>query len=82
MTGRFFLFEVRYWLRQPMVYIFLVILGLLPYFAITSDNVSIGGGIGNVYKNAPFVVYQFYGAMSFIAGSLQVMSSQGEMRTV
>jgi len=67
MTGRFFLFEVRYWLRQPMVYIFLVILGLLPYFAITSDNVTIGGGIGNVYKNAPFVVYQFYGVMSFIA---------------
>lgn len=67
MTRKFFFFEVRYWLRQPMVYIFLLILGLLPFFAVISDNVSIGGGIGNVHKNAPFVVYQFYGAMSFLA---------------
>ncbi|MGB3526424.1 MAG: M1 family aminopeptidase [Flavobacteriales bacterium] len=67
MTRQFFFFEVRYWLRQPMVYIFLVILGLLPFFAIISENVQIGGGIGNVYKNAPYVAYQFYGAMSFLA---------------
>ncbi len=67
MTRKFFLFEVRYWLRQPMVYIFFLILGLLPFFAVISDNVQIGGGIGNVFKNAPYVVYQFYGAMSFIA---------------
>ena len=67
MTWRFFLFEVRYWLRQPMVYIFLLIIALLPFFATISSNVTIGGGIGNVYKNAPSVVYQFYGAMSFIA---------------
>jgi ABC-type transport system involved in multi-copper enzyme maturation permease subunit len=67
MTRKFFFFEVRYWLRQPMVYIFFLILGLLPFFAVISDNVTIGGGIGNVFKNAPYVVYQFYGAMSFIA---------------
>lgn len=67
MTRQFFFFEVRYWQRQPMVYIFLLIIGLLPFFAVISDNVQIGGGIGNVYRNAPYVVYQFYGAMSFIA---------------
>ncbi|MBS1937628.1 MAG: ABC transporter permease [Bacteroidetes bacterium] len=67
MTRRFFFFEVRYWLRQPMVYIFLLILGLLPFFAVISDNVRIGAGIGNVYRNAPYIVYQFYGAMSFLA---------------
>ena len=67
MTRQFFYFEVRYWLRQPMVYIFFLILGLLPFFAVVSENVQIGGGIGNVFKNAPYVVYQFYGAMSFLA---------------
>ncbi len=67
MTRRFFYFEVRYWLRQPMVYIFLLILGLLPFFATISDKVTLGGGMGNVYRNAPYVVYQFYGAMSFLA---------------
>ena len=67
MTRRFLYFEVRYWLRQPMVYIFFLIMGLLPFFAVMSDNVQIGGGVGNVYRNAPYVVYQFYGAMSFLA---------------
>lgn len=66
MTRKFFFFEVRYWLRQPMVYIFILITGLLPFFAVISDNVQIGGGIGNVYRNANHVVYQFYGAMSFL----------------
>jgi ABC-type transport system involved in multi-copper enzyme maturation permease subunit len=66
MIARFFLFEVRYWLRQPMVYIFLLINALLVFGAVTTENVNIGGGTGNVFKNAPFVAYQFYGAMSFI----------------
>ncbi|HEX2617695.1 MAG TPA: hypothetical protein VHL57_09140, partial [Flavobacteriales bacterium] len=67
MIARFFLFEVRYWLRQPMVYIFFAILALLTFLATVSESVQIGGGVGNVYKNAPFVVYQFYGVMSFMA---------------
>lgn len=67
MTRRFFLFELRYWLRQPMVYIFLVIMGLLPFFSVMSDSVVFGGGFGNVDRNAPYVVYQLYGAMSFFA---------------
>ena len=66
MIARFFLFEVRYWLRQPMVYIFLFINALLVFGAVATENVNIGGGTGNVFKNAPFVAYQFYGVMSFI----------------
>ena len=66
MIARFFLFEVRYWLRQPMVYIFLFINALLVFGAVSTENVNIGGGTGNVFKNAPFVAYQFYGVMSFI----------------
>lgn len=67
MIARFLLFEVRYWLRQPMVYIFLFILALLTFGATASDSVNIGGGVGNVYKNAPYVAYQWYGVMSFLA---------------
>lgn len=67
MILRMMLFEVRYWLRQPMVYIFTFILALLTFGATSSEAVNIGGGIGNVYKNAPFVVYTFHGIMSFIA---------------
>ena len=66
MIGRIFLFEVRYWLRQPMVYIFLLILGLMVFGAVSTENIQIGGSIGSVYRNAPEVVYNFYGLMSFI----------------
>ncbi|MBP6697328.1 MAG: hypothetical protein KA175_06900, partial [Flavobacteriales bacterium] len=61
MIARMFLFEVRYWLRQPMVYIFLFVNALLSFGATASDSVQIGGGVGNVVKNAPYVVYIFYG---------------------
>lgn len=67
MILRMMLFEVRYWLRQPMVYIFTFLLALLTFGATSSEAVNIGGGIGNVYKNAPFVIYTFHGIMSFIA---------------
>ncbi|HRH71175.1 MAG TPA: M1 family aminopeptidase [Flavobacteriales bacterium] len=66
MIGRIFLFEVRYWLRQPMVYIFLLILALMVFGAVGTENIQIGGSIGSVYRNAPEVVYNFYGIMSFI----------------
>ncbi len=67
MILRFFLFEVRYWLRQPMAYIFMFINALLVFGATSSDTVQIGGGVGSVWKNAPYVVYIFYGIMSFLA---------------
>ena len=66
MIARFFLFEVRYWLRQPMVYIFLLINALLVFGAVTSDNVQLGSAVGNTLKNAPYLVYIWYNVMSFI----------------
>jgi len=60
-------FEVRYWLRQPMVYIFLLINALLIFGASSSDNITVGSGIGNVHKNAPFVIQNFYAIMSLIS---------------
>lgn len=59
-------FEIRYWLRQPMVYVFLLINALLVFFAVSMDNVTIGTSIGNVHKNAPFVVLNLYAFMSLI----------------
>jgi ABC-2 type transport system permease protein len=55
----FFFAELRYALRQPMVYIFLLLMALLTFGATASDNVVIGGAMGNVYKNAPHVITQF-----------------------
>ncbi|MDU8886650.1 M1 family aminopeptidase [Yeosuana sp. MJ-SS3] len=60
-----FLFsELKYTLKQPMVYIFLCIISLLVFFAIVSDNVTIGDSFGNVYKNAPHVITIYISVMT------------------
>ncbi|MBX7241888.1 MAG: hypothetical protein K1X92_09070 [Bacteroidia bacterium] len=61
-----FSFELRYWLRQPMMYVFFLINFLLVFFAAASNDISIGGSFGNVYKNAPYVIQSTFGAMSII----------------
>jgi ABC-2 type transport system permease protein len=61
-----FFFELRYWLRQPMVYVFLVINTLLIFGATSSDTIQVGGSFGNITKNAPFVIQSYYSVMSYI----------------
>jgi ABC-2 type transport system permease protein len=56
----FFKFELGYWLRGYMVYIFLGIIALLFGFATGSDNVQVGAAMGNTLRNAPFVIMQFF----------------------
>ena len=64
--GAIYRFEVRYGLRQPIFWICLVIFFLLTFFAVTTDAVQIGGAIGNVHRNAPYVIMQFLLVMSVI----------------
>jgi ABC-type transport system involved in multi-copper enzyme maturation permease subunit len=58
--------EIDYWLRSPMLWIFFTIISLLVFGAVSSENVQIGGGVGNVVKNAPSVIQNYYGVMSLI----------------
>ncbi len=67
MFWNIFRFEVRYWLKQPMIYIFLFVNALLIFGATSSDSVQVGGAVGNVNKNAPFVVENFYAVISIIS---------------
>jgi ABC-2 type transport system permease protein len=67
MFKTFFSFELKSWLRSPMPWIFLFIIALLCFFATISDQVSIGGGYGNVWKNAPFVAQNWYGVFSLLS---------------
>ena len=55
----FFLSELRYSFRNPMVYLFFLIVFLVVFGANVSDNIVIGGSIGNVYRNAPNVITTF-----------------------
>lgn len=59
MFKEFFLKEIKTALKRPMIYIFMAIPFLLVFFAIVSDNVTIGGLIGDVKKNAPSVLASY-----------------------
>ncbi|HEX5003480.1 MAG TPA: M1 family aminopeptidase [Bacteroidia bacterium] len=63
---RYFIFEIRHWLRQPMTWVFLAINTLLIFGATSSDSIQVGGSFGNVFKNAPFVIQNYYSVMSII----------------
>ncbi len=56
MIMEFFRFELRQQLRSPLLWLLAVLFALLGFGATASDAVQIGGGIGNVYRNAPSVV--------------------------
>lgn len=70
MFKEFFLLELRSAFKRPMVYIFLICITLLTFGAIVSDNIVIGGSVGNVYKNAPFIITQFVAILSLVLGVL------------
>lgn len=63
---KFIQFELKYWLKTPMVWIFLLINALLVFFAVASEHVTIGGGVGNTHKNAPYIIEQYYAIFSTI----------------
>jgi len=64
MTWEILKFELRYHLKQPLFYILFVIFFFLTFGAVTSDTVTIGGALGNVNRNAPFVIMQLLLVMS------------------
>ena len=63
---KFIRFELRYWLKTPMVWIFMFIYGLFTFFATASENVVIGETAGNVFKNSPYQIENYYVTMSIV----------------
>ncbi|QSX77940.1 ABC transporter permease/M1 family aminopeptidase [Agrilutibacter solisilvae] len=59
MTFEFFKFELREQLRSPLLWVLAALFALLAFGAASSDAVQIGGGIGNVHRNAPTVIAQW-----------------------
>ena len=53
-------FEIRFWLRSWMLWIFLFTIGLLISGAISSDEVVSDFGLSNIYRNAPFAIANYY----------------------
>jgi ABC-2 type transport system permease protein len=63
---KFIRYELKYWTRTPMIWIFMFIYALFAFFATASDNVVVGGGSGNIFRNAPFQIQNYYNAFSII----------------
>lgn len=59
--------EIKYWVSSPMMWIFLLVNTAMVMGAVSSDNVMIGGSVGSVHKNAPFVIQSYYGVMSLVS---------------
>jgi ABC-2 type transport system permease protein len=66
MFQHFLGFELRYWLRGWMVWIFFLIVGLMIFGACSSDKVTVGESIGNTFRNAPFVIQNYYAIMAVL----------------
>ena len=53
-------FEIRYWLRSWMLWIFTLVIAGLFFGAVSTDHVQVGGALSNTLRNAPFVIQNFY----------------------
>lgn len=67
MLMEFFKFDLRYQLRQPLLWVTGMILALMAFGAATSDAIQVGGAIGNVHRNAPVVVAQLMGSFTVVS---------------
>ncbi|HWW62558.1 MAG TPA: ABC transporter permease subunit, partial [Thermoanaerobaculia bacterium] len=57
-------FELRYHLKERLFYVLFALFFLLTFGAVASDSVQIGGAVGNVNRNSPFVIMTFMLVMS------------------
>lgn len=60
-------FERRLLLRNGVFWIVMLVFGLIGFGSMASDNVSFGGGVGNILRNAPAVVISLLGSYSVLA---------------
>jgi ABC-type transport system involved in multi-copper enzyme maturation permease subunit len=66
MFGEIFRFERRQQLRSPLLWLVALALAAIAFAAACSDTISIGGGVGNIHRNAPVVVVATLGFFSIL----------------
>jgi len=72
-------FEIRYQLRQPLFWVAAAFFFLLSFGAVTTDVVQIGGAIGSVNRNAPFVLMQILLVMTVVGTFLTTAFAAGSV---
>jgi hypothetical protein len=61
-----FAFEIRYWFRSWMVWIFLLIIGAMIFGAASTDNITLGDALSNTLRNSPYNIQNFYAFIGLI----------------
>src|SRR6185437_13230172 len=59
-------FEIRYWLRSWMLWIFTLIIAALIFGAVSTDQVQVGVALSNTFRNAPYVIENYYAIVSLL----------------
>ena len=59
-------FEVRFWLRSWMLWMFFLGIMLLIFGAVSTDQVQVGAALSNTYRNAPFVIQNYYAIIGLL----------------
>ncbi len=72
MLRHIFAFEIRYWFRSWMVWIFLLIIGAMIFGAASTDHITLGDAISNTFRNSPYNIQNFY---SFIGLFTMIMAA-------
>ncbi|MGH9567021.1 MAG: hypothetical protein ACRD4I_13620, partial [Candidatus Angelobacter sp.] len=59
-------FEIHYWLRSWMLWVFTFLIGISIFFAVSTPYVTLGFVLTNTHHNAPFVIASYYAFISLI----------------
>src|SRR5262249_51035646 len=65
MFANIFSFEIRYWLRSWMLWIFFLVIGTIFFLVAVREHVTVGDAIGNTKHNAPYLIQYFYAIAGF-----------------
>lgn len=72
MLAHILAFEIRYWLKSWMLWIFLLVITAMIFFAAATDYLTIGDALSNTFRNSPFNIQNFYAVMALFALILAV----------
>ncbi len=71
---KFIKHEWEYRLTSPTIWIYLLFITAFIFASVSYDAINLGGGVGSVYKNAPFVITSLYSSLSYLMCLLLVSS--------
>ncbi|HNX50617.1 MAG TPA: ABC transporter permease subunit, partial [Thermoanaerobaculaceae bacterium] len=71
------LFELRTQIKRPLLWLVFGVFFMMAFGATVSDSVQIGGGIGNIHRNAPSVILQFHLILSIMSLVITTMFVAG-----